>query len=385
MSSTTQQLIKKGLAPDAPSFIATNVMYETIMGSHAYGVADTSVKTKVPDFDVYGWCIPPKEYVFPQASGHIIAFGEKPGTMITFGPCFKGFEQYQRHHMMDVDALGGAGKEWDIQIYNIVKYFELCRENNPNMIDSLFTPDNCVLHCTNIGQMVRDKRRLFLSKLAWKKFRGYAQAQLKKMNDKVFDGTKQLEKLRAFEEAHNLDRKITLAEIKKAITLKSDQRRCDNVSLDRLSMRELTEYQRLYEDGLAVSSRFEIHKFHGFDVKFAYHILRLLDEAEQILLEGDLDLQRAREAMKAVRRGDWTANEIHNWAIEKDKALEAAYTNCKLPERPPVEPIKKLLLDCLENHYGSLGECIVQVNWAESILKNIDSLLNEARPKLYSS
>ena len=52
MSSTTQKLMEKGLATDAPSFLKTNVHYETIMGSHAYGVADTSVKAKIPDYDV---------------------------------------------------------------------------------------------------------------------------------------------------------------------------------------------------------------------------------------------------------------------------------------------------------------------------------------------
>ena len=116
--------------------------------------------------------------------------------------------------MFDEDALGGVGKEWDVQIFNIVKFFELCRENNPNMIDSLFTPENCVVHCTAIGRMVRDNRRLFLSKEVWKKFRGYAHAQLKKMNDKNIAASDTVVKIRDFEEKHEINHKTTLAQIK---------------------------------------------------------------------------------------------------------------------------------------------------------------------------
>lgn len=309
MASTLMKLHEKGLAVGCPSWLPTNVHYETIMGSHAYAVADTSIRDKIPDYDIYGWCIPPKELIFPHIGGHIPGFGPKPPS----------FEQWQKHHMFDEDALGGNGKEWDLQIFNIVKFFELCRENNPNMIDSLFTPENCVVHCTQIGRMVRDQRKLFLSKEAWKKFRGYAHAQLKKMTDKEPEG-----------------------------------------------------------------KRKEIVDRYGYDVKFAYHIIRLLDEAEQILLDGDLDLQRAREPMKAVRRGDWTEEDVRKWAMEKEKALEAVYPNCKLPERPAVEPLRQLLLNCLEEHYGSLQNCVAQVGWAEQTLKDVDVLLGNVRQKLYS-
>jgi len=91
MSSTTQKLMEKGLATDAPSFLKTNVHYETIMGSHAYGVADTSVKAKIPDYDVYGFAIPPKELIFKHLTGWIPGFGPEP----------RGFEQWQKHAMQE--------------------------------------------------------------------------------------------------------------------------------------------------------------------------------------------------------------------------------------------------------------------------------------------
>ena len=308
MASTTQRLMEKGLAPDAPNFLRSNVHYETIMGSHAYGVADTSVKEKVADYDLYGFAIPPKEMIFKHLAGWIPGFGPEP----------IGFDQWIRHHILDNES-GGRGKEWDLQIFSIVKFFELCRENNPNIIDALFTPEECVVHCTQVGRLVRDSRNLFLSKLCWKKFRGYAYAQLKKLQDKQ-----------------------------------------------------------------PIGGRLEIIERFGYDVKFAYHIVRLFDEAEQILLEGNLDLRRSSEVMKAIRRGEWTEGDLRSWVVEKDRALEVAYTRCQLPDHPPIEPIYRLLMNCLEQHYGSIQDCVQEVGWAEKTLKEIDSLLQNRRGKLYA-
>ena len=76
----------------------------------------------------------------------------------------------------DPDLLGGSGRSHDLTIYSIVKFFQLAMENNPNIVDSLFTPATCVLHCTAVGTLVRERRRLFLHKGCWPKFKGYAYA-----------------------------------------------------------------------------------------------------------------------------------------------------------------------------------------------------------------
>jgi len=195
-------LAKRGLI-DPPNFVIDNTHYLTIMGSHAYGVADTSVKDgKIPDFDIYGFCIPPRDYLFPHLRGEIQGFG-------TPGP---RFEQWQKAHILDATANGGKGKEWDFQIFGLVKYFELCRENNPNMIDSLYTPQNCIIHATEVGQLVRDNRHLFLSKLAWKKFRGYAWSSLHKATTKKFVIIGQYEK------AKNIPNNVKLEDIEEELT-----------------------------------------------------------------------------------------------------------------------------------------------------------------------
>ena len=129
-----------------PKWLPDNVAYITDMGSVAYGVA-----TELSDHDIYGFCIPPKEDVFPHLRGEIPGFGRQ----------INRFEQWQEHHIDYKD------KEYDFTVYSIVKYFQLCMENNPNMIDSLFTSNDCVRHITQVGQLVRDNRKLFLHKGSW--------------------------------------------------------------------------------------------------------------------------------------------------------------------------------------------------------------------------
>jgi uncharacterized protein len=299
--STVRRLKEAGLI-SPPLFVPFNTHYETIMGSVAYGVSsDTS------DMDITGFCIPPKDQIFPHLAGEIAGFGTAR----------KRFEQYQQHKIIDKSALAGAGRVYDITIYSIVKYFQLCMENNPNMIDSLFTPANCVLHVTAVGNIVREQRRIFLHKGAWPKFKGYAYAQLHRMKNKHPVGK----------------RKETVAQ-------------------------------------------------YGFDVKFAYHIVRLLNEVEQIMVEGDLDLQRNREQLKSIRRGEWTESEIKDYCAAKERELERIYSESSLPPVPDEARIKQLLLNCLEEHYGSLSDAIVNPDAARSALREIQATLEKVKDLL---
>lgn len=258
---------------NAPEWLSHNTMYITQMGSVAYGVSGDA-----SDWDYYGFAIPPKKMVFPHLNGEISGFGNQ----------IKRFDQWQQHNIAD------NGKIYDFSVYGIVRFFQLCMENNPNMVDALFTPNNCVVHCTHVGNLVRENRRMFLHKGCFHKFKGYAYSQL-----------------------HKLKR-------------------------DPIGKRKET-----------------VDKF-GFDVKFAYHIVRLLNEVEQILEEGDLDLMRSKEQLKSIRRGEWSEDQIREYFDVKCLSLEKLYADSKLPYGPDETEIKKLLVKCLEFHYGHLGpDCLV--------------------------
>lgn len=135
-----------------PYWLPTNICLLARTGSFSYGCSiDNS------DQDIYGVVCPTREILFPHEKGYILGFGTPP----------QKFEQYVDHNIIDGD------KEYDITVYNIVKFFELCRGGNPNLIDALFTPSDCILYITKSGNLIRENRKLFLSKALWPKFKGF--------------------------------------------------------------------------------------------------------------------------------------------------------------------------------------------------------------------
>lgn len=265
-----------------PKWLPDATCYETLMGSYAYGVSEDN-----SDTDVYGFCVPPVSIVFPHTAGYIHGFGTPP----------ESFEQYQQHHVYD---WSDRGQQYDLQIYSIVKYFHLCMGCNPNMIDSLFTPDSAILHKTKIAEMVRSNRKIFLSKLAWGTFRGYAYSQIKKLANKKPEG-----------------------------------------------------------------HRAVLVEKYGYDVKYAYHLVRLLDEAEQILKTGDIDITRDKERLREIRNGGWTENQVLEFFKSKSSELDRTYEESSVQEEPREAQIYNLLCECLEEAYG----CLKKINLGSRFTK----------------
>jgi len=288
-----RKVLDAGGKVSPPSWMPPNLCYETMMGSVAYGVS-----TDMSDRDVYGICLPPKDLVFPHLAGEIPGFGRQ----------IQRFETWQEHHIKALDV------SWDFQIYGIVKFFQLAMENNPNIVDSLFTPRHCVLSSTQVGEYIREHRRDFLHKGAWHKFKGYAYSQMNKIKTKAPSGS-------------------------------------------RVAM--VAEY--------------------GFDLKFAYHVVRLLLEVEQILVHRDIDLERDREQLKAIRRGEWTLLQLESWATAKERDLEALYATSTIPYGPDEPLLRQHLMHCLEAHYGDLSRAVAAPDEDVSILRRIAKLTERYR------
>jgi hypothetical protein len=303
--------MSKGLI-NPPRFVGCNVHYECFTGSIAYGSCTDTSKS---DYDVYGFCVPPKKIIFPHLDGVIDGFGRQR----------KRFDQFQKHHIIEENTKGGRGqREIDLTIYNIVRYFHLCLENNPNMIDSLFVPADCVLHSTQVGQAVRENRRLFLHKGSWPKLKGYAYSQLNKIRTR-----------------DDLDRK-------------------DNKG-----------------NPVVVGKRRDLIDEYGYDVKFASHVVRLMNQAEQILLTHDLDLRRDAEQLKAIRRGEWTVEQVREFFARKEVELETIYQESTLRWGPDEEAIKALLLRCLGMCYEDIDRIVPQPNAATKALGEIQAVLDK--------
>jgi hypothetical protein len=346
MSHIIEKLYEKNLI-NPPQYVLKETQYLTMVGSIAYGCANTNDRDQISDIDIYGFCIPDKDIIFPHLRGEILGFGKQN----------KRFDQYQQHHIKDTQ------KEYDVTIYNIVKYFQLCMENNPNMIDSLFTPQRCVLFCSEIGNLVRENRKLFLHKGSFYKLKGYAFSQLYKMKN------------RSILELANLIREVDFS-VEEILNWSNYSSNLIIKDRDKNRMGKIHELMQRLSRDYNLSKRLPSIVEYGYDLKFAYHIVRLLNQSEQILIEHDLDLEKNREQLKSIRRGEWTIRQIEDYFDKKEKDLESLYIKSDLEYSPNEEAIKQLLLNCLEMHFGSLYSVVENPKGIDILLSEFQDIIN---------
>lgn len=200
-----QKLLGTGDAKvKTPHWLSNNTCFLTISGSIAYGCANTNADES-SDFDTIGICIPPKELLFPQ---YILGFDPEP--KVEPG---NGSGVYEEHHINDPSARGGKGRQYDLNIYSITKFFYECMKCNPNLLDSLFTRQECILHCTKVGHIIRENRNLFISKKCWNTYKQYAYSQLSKINK----GKVRIDHIKTLEDKFNIPHNITLKEVEDEI------------------------------------------------------------------------------------------------------------------------------------------------------------------------
>lgn len=290
MSSKLQYCIDKQLITPPKPLTDGTVVLEVIGGSKSYGCSTSS-----SDFDIIGICVPPVGFTMPHMVGIIQGFQDNP---------YK-FDQYQQAHIKCKDS----GKEFDFSIYNIVKFFNLAYENNPNIIDVLFVPQTCITKITQSGHLIRDNRKLFLSKLCIPKFRNYSRSQIGKMENKN-----------------------------------------------------------------PIGKRKELVDKFGFDVKYANHLIRLILQCEQILLEEDLDLCRNSQILNGIRKGEWSKERVLEFYYAKESGVEQLIMKSNLRALPDKDKIQSILIECLELQYGKISEKFIAKDDASAILKKINQM-----------
>ena len=117
------------------------IIYDAIGGSHAYG---TNIPTS--DKDVRGL------FVYPE---DIYLGLDEPIPQI-------------------------SDNKQDITYYSLKRFFELIKTANPNLIEMLWYPKDCISFCSPIMQKLIDNRDIFISKKAYYTHSSYAFAQIKK-------------------------------------------------------------------------------------------------------------------------------------------------------------------------------------------------------------
>ena len=225
-------------------------------------------------------------------------------------------DQFNTYERQHID-FPEQGRKYDVVIHSIVKFVMLAMNNNPNILEYFFLPDRCIRARTEVYNHLRKNRELFLHKGCYERFRGYAYSQLGK-----------------------LDREAN----------KSSKKRQETIEK------------------------------YGYDTKFAYHIVRLMMECEQLLLHHTIELDKERELYKAIRRGEWTLERLRNWFTEKEPFLEGLYKEgSTLPYEADKSKIKNVLIECIEMHYGSISDDLKIPDPEGRLLTDLEDLVYKYR------
>jgi len=255
-----------------------NLIFKGYAGSIAYGTNHQD-----SDMDVRGITIFPKEYYYGLLR----------------------FDQYEN-------------KEEDIVIYNIKKFFELAVGCNPNIIELLFLPENCVLYTTDYWKMILVNKGLFLSKKVYYTCCGYSFAQLQKLKRPEINIT---------------------------------------------------------------GKRLELIQKYGYDVKFAEHCIRLLYEGIELLNDCNLILPGFyNKQLLDIRRGVFKLEEVFKEAERLQKLIDEAYIKTKLPYTWDRDEVSDLLVKVIEEYWYNNWETfpIEKV----SIVEEKGRILDNKDPKI---
>lgn len=323
MTSIVRKLFDNRLIT-GPSY-AGETHYEVMMGSVAYGV-----NNDMSDVDIYAVCVPRKDVIFSHEAGIIPGFNDNQ---------HERFDQIQKHHIRFEE------RSYDVEIMNIVKFFYHAANAAPNKIDALFVPHRCIIHRKPAGDHMRNNRKLFLSKKCFHSFKGYAFAQLNKARNKAL---KRLIDIAYQNFRVHPDSFDNLVQWKDYIYAEIENSNFSQNLKDRYASlaKELKNFN--WQGGRAESIM-----RHGWDTKFGSHVIRLVCEAEQILSEGDLDLERNKEQIKAVRNGSLSLEDVEKWFQDREQTLTELLHKSDLPHSPQWDKLAVVLTQCLEMVYST--------------------------------
>ncbi|MES2702152.1 MAG: nucleotidyltransferase domain-containing protein [Bacteroidota bacterium] len=292
----------------------------------------------------------------------------------------------------------------DIVYYELRRFVELLVRNNPNILELLNTPADCVLYRHPVMDEIRPE--LFLSKLCRESFAGYAQTQIKKargLNKKIFNPVAKerktiidfcyvisgyaavplhlwLEKQGYTQEdcglvciAHARDTYALFHQSNIATRLQgiysgeaANDVRLSSIPEGGVPVATMTfnkdgysayckDYREYWEwVEKRNDARYENTLGHGknYDAKNMMHTFRLLHMAEEIAREGVVNVRRLdREYLLKIRAGEFAYDDLLRMADEKLALIDDLYAKCNLPDEPDEEAANEVLVRMREQLY----------------------------------
>ncbi len=252
----------------------------------------------------------------------------------------------------------------DTVIYSFNKMVKLLLECNPNTIELLGLDDSQYLIKTELGQKLLDNRQLFLSKRAAKSFGGYANAQLRRLQNAIArDSMPQQEKerhiynsvknaLEDFARKNDMFDKGTIhIYIDKSDNPKLETEIFIDAKYTHLPLRDyenmLGAMNSVVRDYDKIGKRNKKKDDNHLN-KHAMHLIRLFMMAVDILEKGEIKTHRTDdlELLRSIRRGDFQkkdktfSDEFYAILSNYENRLNIAIKNTILPDNPDMQRVE---------------------------------------------
>lgn len=183
----------------------------------------------------------------------------------------------------------------DRTIYSLRKWASLALSGNPSVLQLLFVPREMELHADPWFWKWQECHEWFASKQAGKAFLGYMQQQTQRLKG---------------------------------------------------------------ERGQKNIKRPELEAAHGFDTKYAAHIIRLGFQGTEFLTYGYLTLPMAhneREAVVEIRQGKWSLEDVILRAESMEDVIKHLFDHSPLPDQPDREAVSRELVNTYREWYDTRG------------------------------
>ena len=204
-----------------------------------------------------------------------------------------GVERFEQYILRtQPEGVRSGHGDLDLVVYSLRKWTRLALDGNPTVLLLLFVPEPDVVEITDLGRDLRSRPEIVLSRVAGRRFLGYLRSQRDSL----------------------------------------------------LGVRAGRH-----------SNRPELEAVHGFDTKFAMHMVRLGVQGAELLTTGRITLPIAEPWLgwlRDLRNGRHTKQEALDAAAELEHQLETLQRTSPLPPEPPRDAANRWLVSAYLNSWA---------------------------------
>lgn len=237
-----------------------------------------------------------------------------------------------------------TNEDVDDKSYSLHKFMHLLLQNNPNIVEVLFATRNNILIDSPEFEELRAHTDKLISFKVYYTFTGYAYSQKKKLTVKaerygsLVEAVDEMEKMFTREALESTKSALTDEDARLLnVKLKYYKGQKGNTESFHKGMPLKTIYEKVVEERDNYGWRVKTDTFDtlGYDVKFGYHLIRILAEGYELLTTGRLSYPisgEARDDILCVRAGEVKLKDLY-------RLYDKWKTRCDYAKGPlPVKP-----------------------------------------------